>query len=168
MPSLLARVGLAAVFLLGGGAMVHPAGAAPAPPPGAGGCSAKTLACYPSCRYEWTGQASQLGQPTDDGPCPWEPDVTTVVNVAEGSPGMRHVTVDNFPASVLVDRGADWPDSGTAPAADVRVINETDEPVNATVGGASLESWWAVFGALGLGLGVLLGRVLFPGVNRGD
>lgn len=49
-------------------------------PAGSGGCSAATLACYPECRFEWTGSAGGgvSGQPADTGYCPYpvaHPDV---------------------------------------------------------------------------------------------
>lgn len=132
------------------------AGAAPAPPAGAGGCTAKTVACYPSCRWEWTGQAAPLGQTADTGPCPWVPDVTTMLDNWQGN-ATTAVDVTNWPASVVADRGTGWPDSGTAPAADVRVVNDSGAgavPVKLwddafTIGAVLLAGVFAGWGLLG-------------------
>lgn len=82
-----------------------------------------------TCAWEWGGAAEVHPSPCDSA----RP--VTVTNF----PASQPVTVGNFPVSqpvsgtVTADRGTGWPDSGTSPASDVRVINDEAAPV--VVGG---------------------------------
>lgn len=60
---------------------------------GSGGCGEHTAACYPDCRYEWTGvRGSTIDLPVDGGPCEFPQVVTGTVAVANPT---THVTIDN-------------------------------------------------------------------------
>lgn len=150
-------------------------------PAGAGGCSSHTVTCYPDCRWEWTGDRGSVADPpVDAGYCAVGPEYVGGQPVQEQAP-VSSLAVSNLPATYEV---GNWPSAlvgGRVPvsavcedgvpcvangnAEQVEVVNPIDRPVNATVGAASIESWYVLAGMLALAVGVAVGRVVFPNAD---